>query len=185
MLSESVYGRTWHAARLAALGPALAATGLARRPYDLRHAALSLWLNATGAPAQVAARAGTSVRVLHTVYTHCLHGQQDMVSQQIEHALRQQDRSPLVTASGSPHRRHHPEPVRYMSVNGPHRAARHHPPGRKTRTRIRERTDHLCRSAEEAASPGTRIADLGTGVIWPTHGPQAVYGTACSARKSR
>ena len=48
MLSESVYGRAWHAARLAALGPGLAATPLARRPYDLRHAALSLWLNATG-----------------------------------------------------------------------------------------------------------------------------------------
>ena len=39
MLSESVYGRTWHAARQAALGPELAATALARRPYDLRHAA--------------------------------------------------------------------------------------------------------------------------------------------------
>ena len=43
ILSESVYGRVWHAARQAALGPDLAATALARRPYDLRHAALSLW----------------------------------------------------------------------------------------------------------------------------------------------
>ncbi len=49
MLSESLYGRTWHTARSAALGPALADTGLARRPYDLRHAALSLWLNASAA----------------------------------------------------------------------------------------------------------------------------------------
>ena len=49
MLSESVYGRAWHIARQAALGPDLAATALARRPYDLRHAALSLWLNASGA----------------------------------------------------------------------------------------------------------------------------------------
>ena len=55
MLSESVYGRAWHAARQAAFGPELAATVLARRPYDLRHAALSLWLNASGAPAEVAA----------------------------------------------------------------------------------------------------------------------------------
>ena len=39
----------------AAFGPELAATVLARRPYDLRHAALSLWLNASGAPAEVAA----------------------------------------------------------------------------------------------------------------------------------
>jgi len=47
-LSESVYGRAWHAARALALAPDLAASGLARRPYDLRHAALSLWLNAGG-----------------------------------------------------------------------------------------------------------------------------------------
>ena len=87
MLSESVYGRAWHAARRAALGPELAATPLARRPYDLRHAALSLWLNATGEPAEVAARAGNSARVLHEVYLHCTDGQEDTVSQRIEDAL--------------------------------------------------------------------------------------------------
>ncbi len=87
ILSESVYGRAWHAARLAALGPGLAATALARRPYDLRHAALSLWLNAAGDPAEIAARAGTSARVLHEVYLHCTDGQQDAVSQRIEDAL--------------------------------------------------------------------------------------------------
>jgi integrase len=74
MLSESVYGRVWHAAREIALGPELAATPLARRPYDLRHAALSLWLNATSAPAEVAARAGNSVHVLQDVYSHCIDG---------------------------------------------------------------------------------------------------------------
>jgi hypothetical protein len=37
MLSESVYGRVWHAARRAALGPDLAAGPLVRRPSDLRH----------------------------------------------------------------------------------------------------------------------------------------------------
>ena len=36
-LSGSVYGRAWHSARTVALGPELAASGLARRPYDLRH----------------------------------------------------------------------------------------------------------------------------------------------------
>ena len=74
MLSESVYGRAWHAARQAAFGPELAATVLARRPYDLRHAALSLWLNASVAPAEVAARAGNSARVLHEFYLHCTDG---------------------------------------------------------------------------------------------------------------
>ena len=61
-LSGSVYGRAWQAARTLALGPELAASGLARRPYDLRHAALSLWLNSGGDPAQIAARAGTQRR---------------------------------------------------------------------------------------------------------------------------
>lgn len=86
-LSESVYGRAWHAARTAALGPGLAATGLARRPYDLRHAALSLWLNAGGEPAQIAARAGNSVSVLLTVYSHCIDGHDDLLNQQISRVL--------------------------------------------------------------------------------------------------
>jgi integrase len=80
VLSESVYGRAWHAAREATLGPELAATALARPSYDLRHAALSLWLNASGAPAEVAARARTSARVLHDVYLHCTDDQDDLVS---------------------------------------------------------------------------------------------------------
>src|SRR6266700_1131409 len=113
-LSESAYGRTWHAARQAALGPELAATALARRPYELRHAALSLWLNATGAPAEVAARAGNSARVLHDVYLHCIDSQQDHVSQQIEDALdadaSSRSASQCVKASGSAHRRLHPRP---------------------------------------------------------------------------
>jgi hypothetical protein len=55
--------------------------------YDLRHAALSLWLNASGAPREIAARAGSCVRVLHHVYTHCIDGREDLISQQIEDAL--------------------------------------------------------------------------------------------------
>ena len=86
-LSESLYGRVWHAARALALGPELAASGLARRPYDLRHAALSLWLNSGGDPAQIAARAGHSVAVLLTVYSHCIHGRDELLNQQIDHVL--------------------------------------------------------------------------------------------------
>ncbi len=40
ILSESVHGRTWHAAGLAALGPELAVAAPARLPHDLRHAAV-------------------------------------------------------------------------------------------------------------------------------------------------
>lgn len=130
MLSESVYGRAWHAARQAALGPGLAATALARRPYDLRYAALSLWLNATGAPAEVAARAGTSARVLHEVYLHCTDGQDDTVSQQIEDAL-DADESVTVSsrcgkASGYTKRRHHPGPCP-LSVREPDPGPAHSP----------------------------------------------------------
>ena len=114
VLSESVYGRAWHAARQAALGPGLAATALARRPYELRHAALSLWLNATGAPVEIAARAGTSTRVPHDVYVHCISGQDDTVSQRIEDALDPGAGVPGSSrcgkASGYAHRRHHPRP---------------------------------------------------------------------------
>jgi integrase len=87
-LSESLYGRVWHAARTLALGPELAASGLARRPYDLRHAALSLWLNSGGDPAEIAARAGNSVAVLLTVYSHCIHGRDDFLNQQIDQVLK-------------------------------------------------------------------------------------------------
>jgi integrase len=86
-LSGSVYGRAWQSARALALEPELAASGLARRPYDLRHAALSLWLNSGGDPAQIAARAGHSVAVLLTVYSHCIHGRDGLLNQQISRVL--------------------------------------------------------------------------------------------------
>ncbi|MFC7590502.1 tyrosine-type recombinase/integrase [Nonomuraea antimicrobica] len=49
-LSESVYGRVWQKARTGALSKTEAASPLAARPYDLRHACVSTWLNA-GVPA--------------------------------------------------------------------------------------------------------------------------------------
>ena len=61
-LSGSVYGRAWQSARALALGPELAAGGLARRPYDLRHAALSLWLNSGGDPPRSRPGPGTASR---------------------------------------------------------------------------------------------------------------------------
>ncbi|WP_147255790.1 hypothetical protein [Pseudonocardia hierapolitana] len=55
-LSESTYCRTWRRARAVALNPVDVASPLARRPYDLCHAAVSTWLNAGVPPTQVAAR---------------------------------------------------------------------------------------------------------------------------------
>jgi integrase len=60
---------------------------LARRPYDLRHAAVSLWLN-VGVPAtQVAGWAGHSVNVLLRVYAKCIYGQDEAAKQRVQAAL--------------------------------------------------------------------------------------------------
>ncbi|MGH3500976.1 MAG: tyrosine-type recombinase/integrase [Nocardioidaceae bacterium] len=86
-LHESLYGRVWHTARAAALGPSLAATPLVRRPYDLRHSALSLWLGCGAPPAEIAVRAGHSVHVLLAVYAHCVPGHDQLANSKIESGL--------------------------------------------------------------------------------------------------
>jgi hypothetical protein len=58
--------------RTLALTPAQVASPLAGRPYDLRHAAVSLWLNAGVPVPQVAEHAAHSVEVLLWVYAKCL-----------------------------------------------------------------------------------------------------------------
>jgi integrase len=86
-LSDSTYGRVWKKARELALTPEEAASPLARRPYDLRHAAVSTWLNG-GVPAtQVAEWAGHSVAVLLRVYAKCIAGQDNVAREQIGRAL--------------------------------------------------------------------------------------------------
>jgi integrase len=93
-LSESVYGRAWQGARLLAFPPALAASPLAGRPYDLRHACLSTWLNAGVDPTQVAEWAGNTVEVLMRVYAKCIHGRDEINRKRIEDALRYDDGAP-------------------------------------------------------------------------------------------
>ncbi|WP_244313239.1 tyrosine-type recombinase/integrase [Microbispora hainanensis] len=85
--SSSAYSYVWQEARKLTLTPAQVVSSLAARPYDLRHAAVSLWLNA-GVPApEVAKRAGHSVDVLLRVYAKCLDGQQDHINGKINKAL--------------------------------------------------------------------------------------------------
>jgi integrase len=86
-LSDSTYGRVWHKARQIALTPDEQASPLARRPYDLRHAAVSTWLNGGVAPTQVAEWAGHSVAVLLRVYAKCIAGQGLAAREQIGRAL--------------------------------------------------------------------------------------------------
>jgi integrase len=60
---------------------------LANRPYALRHAAVSLWLNA-GVPAtEVAERAGHGVDVLLRVYAGCIDGGETASNERIDTAL--------------------------------------------------------------------------------------------------
>lgn len=86
-VSKSTYLRAWRQARAKALTPAQQRSVLARVPYHLRHAAVSLWLNA-GVPAtQVAEWAGHSVHVLLKVYASCIDGQDEAARKRIEDAL--------------------------------------------------------------------------------------------------
>ncbi|MCP3756972.1 site-specific integrase [Streptomyces sp. TBY4] len=92
ILSYTAYHYVWREARALALSPALASTPLAKRPYDLRHSALSTWLCAGADPAEVAQRAGNSVEVLLTRYAKCLYDRQSINNQRIEGLLSAYDR---------------------------------------------------------------------------------------------
>jgi integrase len=86
-LPSTTYMNAWRAARRAALSPREEASALARRPYDLRHACVSTWLNA-GVPApQVAQWAGHSVDVLLRIYARCIEGQDGVARARIAAAL--------------------------------------------------------------------------------------------------
>jgi integrase len=87
VLASSTYSRAWKQAREYALRPDQVASPLAGRPYDLRHACVSLWLN-SGVPApEVAERAGHSVEVLLAIYAKCIDGQRDVINKRIADGL--------------------------------------------------------------------------------------------------
>jgi integrase len=94
IIQDSAYSVVWADARQQALSEAQFRSPLGRRPYDLRHAAVSLWLN-SGVPAtEVARRAGHGVAVLLKVYAYCIDGQADAANQRITDALGTQDTEP-------------------------------------------------------------------------------------------
>jgi integrase len=87
ILQDSGYNEFWDQARREAPIPVQYGSPLGRRPYDLRHAAVSLWLN-SGVPAtEVARRAGHGVAVLLKIYAHCIDGQANAANQRIAEAL--------------------------------------------------------------------------------------------------
>ena len=94
IIQDSAYGAVWGEARKTALTEAQFQSPLGRRPYDLRHAAVSLWLN-SGVPAtEVARRAGHGVAVLLKIYAHCIDGQADAANRRITDALATPDTEP-------------------------------------------------------------------------------------------
>ncbi|MEU6099010.1 hypothetical protein [Streptomyces sp. NPDC047079] len=87
LVGSSTYSRVWSEARELGLPPELVASPLADRPYDLRHSALSNWLNAGVDPTEVAERAGNTVEVLLARYAKCLHGRHVVDNKRIEDLL--------------------------------------------------------------------------------------------------
>lgn len=89
VVGSSTYYRVWQEARAFALPPAAVASPLAARPYDLRHSALSTWLNSGVDATEVAERAGNSVEVLLSRYAKCIDGRQEVANRKIEDLLRE------------------------------------------------------------------------------------------------
>jgi integrase len=86
-LPTITYRRAWDKARRSVLTAHEYRSPIARRPYDLRHACLSTWLNG-GVPAtQVAEWAGHGVEMLLRVYAKCLEGQDEIAKRRIAAAL--------------------------------------------------------------------------------------------------
>ena len=79
--------RAWQRARIAAFTAEVVASPLARSPYDLRHAAVSTWLNGGVPPTTVAEWAGHSVEVLLKTYAKCLDGGDAAVRGRVQVAL--------------------------------------------------------------------------------------------------
>ncbi|MFE9648181.1 tyrosine-type recombinase/integrase [Streptomyces sp. NPDC006365] len=88
LIQDTGYGEVWAEARLRALTSSQYASPLAKRPYDLRHAAVSTWLSSGVEPQVVAQRAGHSVAVLFRVYAKCLDNAAATANARIERALR-------------------------------------------------------------------------------------------------
>ncbi|MCH0560017.1 site-specific integrase [Streptomyces sp. MUM 16J] len=87
VIAASSYSRAWKQARELAFVPDQVSSVLAFRPYDLRHAGVSQWLN-SGVPApEVAARAGHSVDVLLKIYAKCIDGQEQEMNDRIMQGL--------------------------------------------------------------------------------------------------
>jgi integrase len=110
-VASTAYTEVWQEARQVALSPEQIASPMAGRPYDLRHAAVSLWLNGGVSPTEIAQRAGHSVEVLLRVYAKCVSGQEAIANRRIEEILKTgEGAEPLRPAEGIPPEKHRTSP---------------------------------------------------------------------------
>ncbi|MDT0270023.1 site-specific integrase [Streptomyces sp. DSM 44915] len=87
LVGSSTYWRVWEEARALALPPERVDSPLAGRPYDLRHACITRWLNAGVPIAEVARRVGNSPEVIHRRYHGCVDGHEEAANAKITKAL--------------------------------------------------------------------------------------------------
>jgi hypothetical protein len=87
--------------------------------YDLRHAAVSTWLNAEVAPAQVAEWPGHTTDVSLPFYAKCIAGQQDEAKRRIFEATKPVPAQDDAAGDGEPHTpaSKEPEVVRQSEVS--------------------------------------------------------------------
>lgn len=90
VVGSSTYWRVWEEARRYALPPERVDSPLAGRPYDLRHACITRWLNAGVPIAEVARRVGNSPEVIHRRYHGCIDGHEEAANVKIAEALREE-----------------------------------------------------------------------------------------------
>ncbi|MFT9471841.1 integrase [Streptomyces sp. 11-1-2] len=91
-VDAAAYGITWARAREHALTRTERTSGLAKRPYDLRHAGISFWLYSGVDPAECARRAGQSIEVLFRHYAKFLDGLREQANRLIEQSMNEWQR---------------------------------------------------------------------------------------------
>jgi integrase len=79
--------RIWRWTRAYVFTEEVYASPLAGTPYDLRHAAVSTWLNGGVTSTQVAEWAGQSIEILYRTYAKCLDGEQATMRRRVGDAL--------------------------------------------------------------------------------------------------
>lgn len=91
-VDAAAQGTTWARARRSVLTRTELASGLVKRPYDLRPAGISFWWCSGVDPAERARRAGQSIGVLFCHYGTFLDGVREQGNRLVEQSMKEWDR---------------------------------------------------------------------------------------------